>query len=74
MKNYIGGAATIELTGNRMAVVDGSDGIIDYNSEEIIVKMGKLTVRFLGHSLKLKKLTENSAVIEGFIKSVEYTY
>lgn len=68
------GGALIELTGNRSAVVDGCDGIVDYDEEKVIVRTGRLTVRFLGRGLRLKRLTENSAVIEGFISSVEYTY
>lgn len=66
--------AVIELTGNRTAVVDGCDGIVDYDDEKVIVRTGRLTVRFLGRDLKLKRLTENSAVIEGFFQSVEYTW
>lgn len=68
------GGALIELTGNRQAVVDGCDGIVDYNEEKILVRTGRFTVHFSGRNLRLKCLTENSAVIEGFISSVEYTY
>lgn len=68
------GGALISLTGNRSAVVDGCDGIVDYGDEKVIVKTGRLTVRFEGRSLRLKRLTENSAVIEGTISRVEYTY
>lgn len=64
----------IELTGNRSAVVDGCDGIVDYDDEKVIVRAGRLTVRFVGHSLKLKCLTADSAVIDGVIQSVEYNY
>jgi sporulation protein YqfC len=68
------GGALIALTGNRRAVVDGCDGIVDYDEEKVIVRTGRLTVRFEGRSLRLKRLTENSAVIEGFIIRVEYQY
>lgn len=68
------GGAVIELTGNRSAVIDGCDGIVDYDDEKVIVRTGRLTVRLLGRGLRLKRLTENSAVIEGFITAVEYTY
>ena len=64
----------IELIGNRSAVIDGCDGIIDYDDEKVIVRTGRLTVRFLGRSLKLKRLTADSAVIDGVIQSVEYNY
>lgn len=68
------GGSLIQLTGNRSAVVDGCDGIVDYDSEKVILRTGRLTVRFLGRDLRLKRLTNNSAVIEGFISAVEYTY
>lgn len=64
--------ALITLTGNRSAVVDGCDGIIDYDEEAILVRAGRLTVRFSGRDLALRRLTENAAVIEGFIAQVEY--
>lgn len=66
------GGALITLTGNRSAVVDGCDGIIDYDGEKILLRAGRLTVRFGGRDLALRRLTENSAVIEGFISQVEY--
>ncbi len=68
------GNSVIELTGNRCAVIDGCDGIVDYNDERVILRTGRLTVHFSGRNLKLKRLTENSAVVEGFISSLEYTY
>lgn len=68
------GGAVIELTGNRTAVVDGCDGIVDYDDEKVIVRTGRLTVRFTGRNLKLRCLTESTAVIEGFLQSVEYTW
>lgn len=68
------GSSVIELTGNRCAVVDGCDGIVDYNDEKVVLRTGRLTVNFSGRNLRLKRLTENSAVVEGFISSLEYTY
>ena len=66
------GGALITLSGNRSAVVDGCDGIVDYNDEKIILRAGRLTLSFVGRDLALRRLTENSAVIEGFLSAVEY--
>ena len=55
-------------------MVDGCDGIVDYDKEKVILRTGRLTVRFSGRNLRLKRLTESSAVVEGFISSVEYSY
>ncbi len=68
------GAAVVSVTGNRSAVIDGCDGVVDYDGEKIILRTGRLSVRFEGRDLRLKKLTENSAVIEGVIHRVEYEY
>lgn len=68
------GGAVISVTGNRSAVVDGCDGIVDYDQEKVILRAGRLTVQFSGRDLRLRRLTENSAVIEGIISSLEYSY
>lgn len=68
------GGSLIQITGNRTAVVDGCDGIVDYDDEKVILRSGRLTVRLSGRALRLKRLTEDSAVIEGFLTAVEYTY
>lgn len=67
-------AALISLTGNRCAVVDGCDGIMDYDDEKVIFRTGRLTVRLSGRDLRLCRLTEDSAVIRGIIDRVEYSY
>lgn len=64
----------IEITGNRNVVIDGCDGIIDYNDETAVFKIGRMNVIIQGRDLKIKNLTENSALINGFVKSVEYKF
>lgn len=64
----------IEIVGNRNVIIDGCDGIIDYDDEKVSVKLGRLKVDISGKSLRLKVLTLNSAIIEGYIRSVEYIY
>ncbi len=68
------GGAVISITGNRCAVVDGCDGVMDYDEERVILRTGRLTVCISGRGLRLASLTENSAVIQGTIAAVEYTY
>ena len=68
------GGAVISVTGNRSVVVDGCDGIVDYDQEKVILRAGRLTVRVNGQKLRLRRLTEDSAVIEGVISSLEYSY
>jgi len=68
------GGAVLSITGNRSAVVDGCDGIMDYDEDKVILRTGKLTVRIGGRNLRLTSLTECSAVVEGIIDRVEYSY
>ena len=68
------GGAVISITGNRCAVVDGCDGVLDYDEEKVILRTGRLTVRISGRRLRLTRLTESSAIIEGIIDRMEYSY
>lgn len=68
------GGAVVSVTGNRSAVVDGCDGVMDYDDEKVILRTGRLTVRINGRKLKLTKLTQSSAMVEGIIQSLEYSY
>ena len=68
------GGAVISVTGNRSAVVDGCDGIMDYDDEKVVLRTGRLTVRINGRKLRLTKLTQSSAMVEGVISSLEYSY
>ena len=68
------GGAVISVTGNRSAVVDGCDGIVDYDEERVVLRTGRLTVRITGRRLRLTKLTQSSAMIEGVITGLEYSY
>ena len=58
----------VELSGNRRAVVDGCDGILDYGEEQVSFRAGRLTLCLSGRDLRLVKLTESAAVVEGFIQ------
>lgn len=74
MKDYHTEGPRIELRGNRTAVIEGCDGIIDYNDDKVLLKIGRLTAEISGKSLKLKLLTANSAVVEGFIHCIKYDF
>lgn len=64
----------VELSGNRRAVVDGCDGIVEYGEEQVIFRAGGMKLRFTGRNLRLVKLTDSAAVVEGLIQQVEYLW
>jgi sporulation protein YqfC len=66
------GIPQIELGGNREAVIDGCQGILEYSEEMIKLAAGRMTLQFCGRGLQIKVLTHDGAVIEGFITSLEF--
>ena len=64
--------ATIQLTGNRRAVVEGCDGVVDYGEEQVLVRLGRRVVTLTGRRLRLVRLTEDSAVVEGVLERVDF--
>jgi len=63
----------IEMAGNREALVDGCQGVLEYDENIIRLIAGSMTIKFVGRGLQIKVLTHSSAVVAGFITSVEFT-
>lgn len=70
----ITGAARIEVSDNKRAVVEGCKGILEYDENVIRLNTGGGFVRFTGSNLCVSCLTENSAVVTGIIAAVEFLY
>ena len=68
----LSGAARVELSGNRRAVVEGCRGILEYEEGVIRLNTTSGIVRFMGRDLTMNCLTEDSAVVSGTILSVEF--
>ncbi len=66
------GITQIELGGNREAFVDGCQGVLEYDETSIKLLTGNMQTRFFGRGLQIKVLTHDSAVIEGFVMSIEF--
>ena len=66
------GLAHLELNGNREAIIEGCKGVLEYDENLIRINTGKMTIRFIGRELALRNLTEDTAVIDGYITSIEY--
>ena len=66
------GLAHLELSGNREAIIEGCKGVLEYDENLVRINTGKMIIRFLGRNLTIRNLTEDSAVIEGYITSIEY--
>lgn len=62
----------IEFTGNRRVTVEGSTGVLKYESEIIRINTNSVVLAFYGRGLTLKCISPTSIVIEGFITSTEF--
>lgn len=68
----MGGAPIIEMTGNRQITLEGSTGILLYESENIKINTPKMIVSFCGRGLTVRCISSSCVEIEGFITAVEF--
>ncbi|MCI1966706.1 MAG: YabP/YqfC family sporulation protein [Oscillospiraceae bacterium] len=62
----------IELNGNTEAIVDGCGGVLEYDTDVVRIRTGKLIVRFTGRDLVIKCLTADSLVVTGYFTGIEF--
>lgn len=61
-----------EITGNREITIEGSTGVLKYESDNIKVNTKIMVLSVSGRNLKLKYLSSSSLIIEGTILSLEF--
>lgn len=64
--------ARFELSGNRQVLVEGCQGIIKYDEDQIQLRTAGGTVRFTGRQLCMTSLNPACAVITGRLLSLEF--
>lgn len=62
----------IEMEGNREVILDGCEGVIEYNEDSIKLKAGTLLLTFTGEGLTVKSYANTEAIIEGTLVSVSF--
>lgn len=62
----------MEINGNTEVVVEGCGGVLEYDTDVVRIKTGKMSVRFTGRGLIIKCLTADSLVVTGFIMGIEF--
>ena len=67
------GAAQIELSDNREALVDGCRGVLQYDSDVIRLSTGRMVLRFTGQDLMIRAMQESQLLISGTIVSVDFS-
>jgi len=71
-KNIYENFAQIILSGNREAILDGCQGVIEYEENKIKLKIGKQAVTFCGDSLQIKCMTDDTVIIEGKLSQLQF--
>lgn len=62
----------IEMIGNRRITIEGSTGVLHYESENIKINTSKMVLSFSGRNLTVKCISCSDVIIEGFITSLEF--
>lgn len=68
----VSNAMHMEMNGNREVVVEGCRNILQYDTTDIKVDVGKMMIAFEGRNLVIKKFSTSSLIIEGFIISINF--
>lgn len=66
------GSVQIELSGNREALVDGCQNILQYDDSTIRLSTGRLVICFSGSDLSVTAMQQNQIRITGTILSVDF--
>lgn len=61
----------IEIQGDRRVILENHDGILEYGTEIMRVKCGRMVVKICGEGLELGSVSLNDLAVTGRIISVE---
>ena len=62
----------IEMTGNRQITIEGSTGILLYESDNIKINTTGPVISFFGRRLSVRCITGSSVEISGFVNKIEF--
>ena len=60
----------IELTSDREAVIEGCDGILEYDDTKAVINCKNIIFSFEGFSLNLKALSTETIIVSGRITNL----
>jgi len=70
--SFNGSMPVLEFSGNRQVTVEGSTGVLQYDSEVIKINTKFMILAFYGRNLNLKSISPMTVIIEGFITKTEF--
>ncbi|MEE1263437.1 YabP/YqfC family sporulation protein [Ruminococcus sp.] len=68
----LGTVPLIEMSGNRRVNVEGSTGILLYETGNIKVSTSRMVLSFEGRGLSVRCISGSCVEIEGFITKIEF--
>ena len=68
-----GNKVKLEIHSNRQAILEGCQGVVEYNSDLVTLKCGKQTVSLIGTDFEILSFFDDMIVICGRISSVEFS-
>ena len=68
----LGTAPLIEMSGNRRVNVEGSTGILLYETSNIKVATNRMVLSFEGRGLSVRCISGSCVEIEGFVTKIEF--
>ena len=68
----LGSAPLIEMTGNRRITVEGSTGVLLYESESVKINTSRMVICFKGRGLTLKRVSDSCVEIDGYVCMIEF--
>lgn len=69
---FSGSMPILEFSGNRQVTIEGSTGVLQYESEVIKINTKIMIIAFYGRNLNLKSISPMTVIIEGFITKTEF--
>lgn len=68
----LGAMPLLEMLGNRRISIEGSTGILLYESENIKINTNKMVISFFGRGLCVRCISSSCVEIEGFVNKIEF--
>ena len=68
----LGTAPLIEMSGNRRVNVEGSTGILLYETSNIKISTNRMVLSFEGRGLSVRCISGSCVEIEGFVTKIEF--
>lgn len=65
-------SSNFEIIGNKEVKIEGCKRILKFSKESIKISTAGMSANFLGRNLRIKCLTPDSLLIQGFINNIEF--